>query len=432
LDAVSGRVQNNEFMGRAGGTLRLSSGPPTAESGRQESDHRVGWHVAYAVLAAMTAVLLVVDDGISSVDRYTGLAILAAACGWYAAVGRRALDTGSSRAGLAYVAVAMPLTIGLFLMAPFAMLLLFMLYPHVWALLPLRRAAVASAVIAVAAALRIVGWTGLSAGWLLSMVYLTVGFLVASTAIGLWIGRVIRQSKSRGELIAELAATRTELAEVSHQAGVAAERERLARDIHDTLTQGFASILLLLDATEAEIGPGNESARGHLRNARKTAQENIAEARAMITTLRPPHLRQASLPEALGQLVDRLGSQPGAQVRLTIIGDPRPLATDKEVVLLRAAQEALANVRRHAAASRVEVELGYQHEAVTLLVTDDGQGFDPGSRGSGFGLDGMRARVAQVDGTMQIRTAPGEGTTIRIDLAAPCAGAAPEPTEERS
>lgn len=419
-------------MGQTGGTLGLPSGLPAAESSRHEWDRLLGWHIAYGALAAMAAVLFLVDDGTSAADRWAGLAILAAACTWYAAVGRRVLGAEFSRAGLAYVVVAIPLTIGLFLTAPFGMLMLFMLFPHVWALLPARRASIASAAIAVATSVRMVGWTGFSAGWLLSVGTLTVGFLLVSMVIGLWISRIIRQSKSRGALIAELAATRTELAEVSHRAGVATERERLARDIHDTLTQGFASILLLLDAAEAEIEPGNEPARGHLRNARKTAQENIAEARAMITALRPPHLRQASLPEALHQLVDRLSSQLGAQVRLAITGEPRPLPTDKEVVLLRAAQEALANVHRHAAASRVGVELAYRREVVTLLVTDDGRGFDPSSRGGGFGLDGMRARVAQVEGTMQIQTAAGEGTTIRIDLAAPGADAVQTPTAGRS
>jgi signal transduction histidine kinase len=400
-------------------------GVSAADPGQHEWDRPVGWHVAYGVLVAMAAFLFLVDSSLSTADRWAGLAILAVSCAWYAAVGRRALGTELSRAGLIYVAVAIPLTIGLFLTAPFGTLLLFMLYPHVWALLSTWRAVVASAVIAVATGIRLVGLSGFNAGWLLSVSTVTVSLFVISVVIGLWIGRVIRQSKSRGALITELTATQAELAQVSHQAGVAAERERLARDIHDTLTQGFASILLLLDAAEAEIGPGNESARGHLHNARSTAQENIAEARAMITTLTPPHLRQTSLPDALRQLVDRLRSQLGAQVGLTITGDPAPLGTDKEVVLLRAAQEALANVHRHAAANRVDVELISRPGSVTLLVTDDGRGFDPGLPGGGFGLDGMRARVAQVDGTMQVRTAPGEGTRIRIGLAAADTAAVP-------
>lgn len=171
------------------------------------------------------------------------------------------------------------------------------------------------------------------------------------------------------------------------------------------------------------MGTRDEAARAHLRNARKTAQENIAEARAMITALRP-HLRGASLPAALRQLVDRIQLEPGAQPMLTVTGVPRPLTANEEVVLLRVTQEALANVRRHAAASRVDLELAYDRDGVTLRVADDGHGFDPASPAAGFGLGYMRARVSQVRGVMLVHSRPGAGTTIRVDL--PAAGPAPE------
>jgi signal transduction histidine kinase len=377
------------------------------------------WHLAFWVLAAIPAAALLVGNSVSPVRRYVGLAVLAAACGWYGALGRRVVHAEISRAGLVYVTVAIPLTIGLSLTAPFGGLLLGMLYPHIWMILPPRRAVAGSAVASAGAAVAVVGWNGFSLAGLLAWGVLTVVFLLVSTAIGLWIDRIIQQSMTRAALIAELDATRAKLAEASRAAGAAAERERLACDIHDTLTQGFASILLLLDAAEADISPGHGPALAHLRNARRTAQENIAEARAMITALSPPHLRHASLPEALRQLVDRVGPELGAQARLTVTGEPCPLATDEEVVLLRAAQEALVNVRRHATAGRVDVNLAYRPGAVTLRVADDGRGFDPGSRGAGFGLDGMRARVAPVDGTLLVQTAPGAGTTIRVDVVAP-------------
>jgi signal transduction histidine kinase len=144
--------------------------------------------------------------------------------------------------------------------------------------------------------------------------------------IGLWISRIINQSKHRAAVIAELAATRTELAELSRQAGAMAERERLARDIHDTLAQGFASVLLLLEAADTEIGPASAAARPFLRDAGRTAADNLAEARAMVAALSPPDLRDASLPAALGQLIDRIGPELGVEPRLTVTGPPRPLA----------------------------------------------------------------------------------------------------------
>lgn len=378
----------------------------------------VGWHAAFVVLAAMTAAGFAVDAGLGPVRRVAGLVILAALCGWYAAVGRRAVLAGFSRAGLVYVTAAIPLTIGLLAMAGFSALMLCLLYPHIWALLPARRAMAASAATAVGTAVAAVGfgWTGVGTAQLLSLGAVAVASLVVAVLVGLWIGRIIRQSKSRAALIAELAATRTELARLSRDAGAAAERERLARDIHDTLSQGFASILLLLEAAEAELGPVGAAARAHLRSARKTAQENIAEARAMITALSPPHLEEASLPDALHQIASRAGPEPGPRPRLTVTGQPRPLAASDEVVLLRVTQEALANVRRHAEASRADVELAYLRQAVTLRITDDGRGFDPGLPAPGFGLEGMRARVAQVGGAMLVASTPGRGTTVQVDL----------------
>lgn len=377
------------------------------------------WHAAFGVLAALAGGLLLADPGLTPVRRYVGLAVLAAACGWYAAVGRRVMGSEFSRAGLIYVTIAIPLTIGVFTAAPVGGLLLCLLYPHIWALLPARRAIVASSATTAATAAAALSWTGLGPAQLASVGSVAVASLVIAPLIGLWIGRIIRQSRDRAALIAELAATRTELAELSRTAGAAAERERLAHDIHDTLTQGFASIVLLLEAAETAMGAGDGAALAHLRNARRTAQENIAEARAMITALSPPHLRDASLPAALSQLVDRAGSEPGARPLLTVTGQPRPLPANAEVVLLRVTQEALANVRRHAAASRVDVELAYERDAVTLRVADDGRGFDPGTPAAGFGLQYMRARVAQVGGAMRVRSTPGAGTAIRVDLPAP-------------
>jgi signal transduction histidine kinase len=401
----------------------VSAGLSATGDDRHEWSRMIGgWHVAFGVLAALAGGLLLAETGLSPVRRYVALALLAAACGWYAAVGRRVVGRESSRAGFVYVTISIALTVGAFAAAPVGALLLCMLYPHIWSLLPARRAVVASAATTAAAAAASFSWTAHGAAQLVSVGAVAAASLVVAPVIGLWIGRIIRQSESRAALIAELASTRAELAEFSRSAGAAAERERLAHDIHDTLTQGFASIVLLLEAAETEIGPDG-AALPHLRNARKTAQENIAEARAMITALSPPHLRDASLPAALRQLVDRARSEPGARPELTVTGQPRRLEAGAEVVLLRVTQEALANVRRHAAASHVDVELAYDHDAVTLRVADDGGGFDPGLPAAGFGLQYMRARVAQVGGAMLVRSQPGTGTTIRVDL--PAAGPAP-------
>jgi signal transduction histidine kinase len=144
----------------------------------------------------------------------------------------------------------------------------------------------------------------------------------------------------------------------------------------------------------------------------------------MVGALSPPDLRDASLPAALRQLIDRIGPELGVDPRLAVTGTPRPLAANEEVVLLRATQEALTNVRKHAAAVRVGIELAYQPETVTLRITDDGRGFDPAAQPPGFGLSGMRSRVAQVSGTLRVQSAPGAGTTVAVDLPPPSPGPA--------
>jgi signal transduction histidine kinase len=396
-------------------------------SGGVAGDHHawagsnLSWHLAFGALAVMDAGLTLTDDGLSPGRRYAALAVLAAACAWYAAVGARVLHAtpARSRRAALYIAVAIPVTIGLVALTPFGALLFCLLYPHIWTLLTVRRAIAATAITAAATGATALAGTGLQAAPLRLASAIAVGSVLVAVVIGLWINNIIVQSKHRATVIAELAATRSELAELSRQAGVMAERERLARDIHDTLAQGFTSVVLLLEAADAELGPGASSARPFLRDARKTAADNLAEARAMVGALSPPDLRDASLPAALRQLIDRIGPELGVDPQLAVTGTPRPLAANEEVVLLRATQEALTNVRKHAAAARVGIELAYQPEAVTLRITDDGRGFDPAAQPPGFGLSGMRSRVAQVSGTLRVQSAPGAGTTVAVDLPQP-------------
>ena len=127
----------------------------------------------------------------------------------------------------------------------------------------------------------------------------------------LWITRIIEQSHERRELIEQLEATRSELAAAEREGGRLAERQRLARDIHDTLAQGFVSIVLQLQAAEAELPDGAEEARGHLERARRTARDNLAEARRLVWDLRPEALAAAPLGEALGRLTGRLAEETG-------------------------------------------------------------------------------------------------------------------------
>ncbi|MEV0276375.1 sensor histidine kinase [Streptomyces sp. NPDC050610] len=255
-----------------------------------------------------------------------------------------------------------------------------------------------------------------------------------------------RESRNRQHLIDDLVRTRDELAATQREAGRLAERQRLAREIHDTLAQGLSSIVLLARAAEAAAaaeprgtsrtsgagGTGGVSAstagtepadlpaaRAHLREIGRTASDNLAEARRFVRALTPPALEDASLPEALRRLT--AGFTGGPEVRFHLDGEPRRLPIEAEVALLRLTQEALANVARHARAERAAVTLAFLDGQVTLDVYDDGVGFTPGGSAGGagrmtFGLHGMRERIAELGGTLTVESAPGEGTAVAAAL----------------
>jgi signal transduction histidine kinase len=245
----------------------------------------------------------------------------------------------------------------------------------------------------------------------------TVFAMGLSYVFSRWMHAVIEQSEERAALITELSAAREELAAAHHEAGVLAERHRLAGEIHDTLAQGFTSIVTLIQAATAGLEPA-APAREHLDLALSTARENLAEARALVTTLSPAQLDGGSLGDAITRVAEAVGNGGAAIIRSEISGVKRPLPTTTEVVLLRVAQEALANVRKHAAAGRVDVELRYDDGAVALTVRDDGRGFDPAAVSGGYGLRGMRERIRQAGGTITVATAPGEGTVVRAEVPA--------------
>jgi signal transduction histidine kinase len=164
----------------------------------------------------------------------------------------------------------------------------------------------------------------------------------------------------------------------------------------------------------------------HIDLARRTARENLVEARRLLWALQPAVLDRASLMEALTALTKRWSEESGVTASATITGTPQALRPEIEVTLLRAAQEALANARKHAQANQLSLTLSYIDETVALDVQDDGVGFDPSQlcispveqHSGGFGLKSLRERVEQLGGTLSIESAPGEGTTIAVALPA--------------
>jgi signal transduction histidine kinase len=212
----------------------------------------------------------------------------------------------------------------------------------------------------------------------------------------------------------------------AREAGVLDERQRMAREIHDTLAQGLAGILAQLQA--AEQVPAEW--RRHVTTAMNLARESLTEARRTVLAVEPSVLAEARLPDALSDVTRRWAEANDIDAVLTTTGDARPMHTDVEVALLRTAQEALANVAKHAKASRVGLTLSYMEDLVTLDVRDDGVGFEPnakrvnGSTSGGFGLAGMRQRVQRLAGRLEIESEPGGGTAISASLPAIPAGGA--------
>ncbi|WP_028931998.1 sensor histidine kinase [Pseudonocardia asaccharolytica] len=250
--------------------------------------------------------------------------------------------------------------------------------------------------------------------------------LGAAVAVGTALGyqALYRESEHRRGLIEQLTAARSELAAAEHAAGVLAERERLAREIHDTLAQGLSSIQLLLRAAERALPARPDTAAGHVRQARMAAADNLAEARRFVHALTPPGLADGSLPSALDRLCTTTAQRSGLPVHFHLSGTPAALSTAQEVAVLRIAQSALANTVQHARAGRVEVTLSYMDDRVALDVVDDGVGFDPDAvhasgAGGRFGLAAMRARARSLQGTLSVESAPGQGTALAASFAIP-------------
>ncbi|QFU89342.1 sensor histidine kinase [Amycolatopsis sp. YIM 10] len=222
------------------------------------------------------------------------------------------------------------------------------------------------------------------------------------------------RSAERLRMLAENAALHERLVARAKEAGVHEERERMAREIHDTLAQGLTGIVSQLRAAEQAVEQAAEPAvlRRHLATATGLARESLTEARRSVDALRPAPLQAARLGDALASVAEQWSARHGVPVQVTTTGTVRPVSQEAEVALLRAAQEALANVARHARAGRVGVTLSYLDTEVALDVRDDGGGFDPARRGSGFGLVAMRQRIEGLSGTLQIESEPGAGAGI--------------------
>jgi signal transduction histidine kinase len=379
-------------------------------------NHGEVWDAYFAVVLAGTLLIVLTTSEPLSL-RLGAAAALLATVPLYILMGRPAIDADRDvRRGTIYIAFMVLAVVVAQLQVAASSWVLFAACPQCFMAMTLPRAFAGVVALNITPVTLALGSGRNSPG--------TIGFVLGTCVLGLsfsvvfgtWVVRIIEQSRERAALIGRLEAAQTELALVSRQAGTLAERQRLAGEIHDTLAQGLTSIVMLLQAADAELSADPDEARRHVGIAVQTAREGLAEARAMVAALTPAHLDSGPLHEALERLTIRIGAELSISALFEVFGEARPLSAAAEVVLLRAGQEALANVRKHAQAGEVRVVLSYGENAVRLDVRDDGAGFEPECVNGGYGLRGMRSRILQVGGSLLVRAKPGEGTALSVEV----------------
>jgi len=380
-----------------------------------------GWHAAFWIMMGLAFLWLLISSQVTGGRRLLGLATVSVLVVAYVLLLQRSPAGVSPRVAfwrwggyLTIAVVAAGVACGI---DPTLGMLLFVVYSQVWMFTPdVRTGAGFATALTVSALLGFMSHEGFSLSGLRDLGPPMAISLLFSLLLGVWISRIIDQSRDRAELIAQLEAARAQLGEADHARGVMAERERLAQEIHDTLAQGYISIVMLAQAASAGLTKDPQQAADRLAMIEEVARVNLAEARALVAAFSPVDLEGSTLPDALRRLTDRFAAQTGLRLDVELADAAAHLDRDQEVVLLRAVQEALTNVQRHAGARRVVVRLLADAGGVRVEVGDDGVGFAVGTAGVGYGLAGMRGRVAQVGGELDVDSSVGGGTRVVVRL----------------
>lgn len=250
-----------------------------------------------------------------------------------------------------------------------------------------------------------------------SLGFLGVGFDRPRAALGESTITLARGMAQQATLALELA----RLSRQARQTAVAEERNRLARDIHDTVAQGFAGISVQLETAKRVLSRNPEKAATCITEALGLARAGPGEIRRSVWALRPLELESGDLTDALRQLVARVRHDPGIHLAFETRGPRARLPPEAENELLRIAQEALTNSLRHAHPRSVTVELSFGADGARLTVSDDGDGFNPAAstEARGFGLISMRERAARIGATVTVDSARGRGTVVAVEKSPP-------------
>ena len=393
--------------------MDVTAAPPNSNAARSL---RFGQHLLFALLLVIALLRVNATTGMPA----HGWAVVAFTVGWYF-VGYWGRGPRSSWFRRAWLAILVACWLGLTLVSVEFSWLGFPIFLVTMGLLPLT-----GAVLAVTFMTIIVVFAQLSVPSTAPTAQIIGPVVGAVVAVGIGLGyrQVLQESRERGRLLAELMRAQDELAEmhaelaaVQRRRGVLDERGRLARDLHDTLAQGFSSILLLARAGTQQ-GRGADAVR-LFEQIGRAAEENLSEVRNVVRDLTPEPLQGTPLLDAVQRLLGRLEEEAGIRSQL-LADDVPPLPTTIEVALLRFLQGALANVRTHSRATTLTVTFSGMGDGLLLDVVDDGVGFNPqedstGS-GSGFGLRAMTQRLAEIGAKLTVESEPGSGTALAVEI----------------
>ncbi|MCW4386012.1 sensor histidine kinase [Salinibacterium sp. SYSU T00001] len=365
------------------------------------------WHAAIATaLAACSA--LVVWSADAAADVTLGLGAVALFAASWLLLAPRAVEGNLASRWLRVALVATTL-LGCIADPNFAFFQCFA-HPLAWVLSSSKARGVAwSSAVAIAVGAGFIIGGPFSGQWIGSSLLTAALSLAFSIAFGLWISHIAELGEERQRLLDELRATQEELVAVSREAGIAAERERLARDIHDTVAQDLTGLVMLAEQARRTTDAAARDAL--LAQVADGARNALEETRALVAASAPASL-DAGLAAAIERVAARFSRDTG--IAVTVQADAAAsVDRDAEVVLLRCTQEALTNIRRHSGASSAHVEL----EGATLRIRDDGHGFDPASPTAGVGLAGMRDRARLAGGSLTVKS-DESGTVVTVTLPA--------------
>lgn len=384
------------------------------------------------MLVLAIVAITIAASGVRGGELTLTLAALAAiVAGWWT-LGVRAAASRGQRLAVSYLVIMIAAIFVIVSVTPFGGLLLFVAYSHIWYLNENRWLGSALVLLLSSAfAGAMIGRLGLGGGEVVPVLAEVAVITVFALFMGWWVWHVVMGSQRRAWLLAQLERAQAALAEANRAEGVRSERERVAREIHDTLAQGFGSVVLLAQAARSDLERGDvESANARIDLVEATGRSNLAEARALVAAYRPADLDGHGLAAALARVGERVAAQSGIAIEVDAGADLAAISREEEVILLRAAQEGLANVAKHSRAVGAVVRLTRDsdpHEVprpasrAVLTIADDGVGpveaAIAGDSGvEAYGLRGMRERVGAAGGAVTLTRRERGGAELRVVL----------------